>query len=355
MPNEDRSDIGYMKTSNPKHIDIDLSSLCNLSCRFCHINYYNHKDASYLRYDDFLHLKPLFSGLEKVTLFSRFEPLMCPDIAKILSFCFRYPVETYFSTNGLLLNDELLHLITGNLTYLTVSVTGFSREAYLKNMKSDGFHDIVRILYRLQELKKSRGTTYPMLRISTVGMMSSLRSLTDALDFVRQLEAEEGLQVTSFRAHIPELVDELPLHHPSEFDDCVTKARLYAEKTGLKLAFQGGDILENTHATSQLGHVQCDMPLHRLSLRPNGDVYPCPVADISIGNFIKQSIIGIWNSSRMKRFRDGVNNPERMNSCCRRCTHCRHGSILSEEAVDFSHSNRYLAMNKKAGKTSELP
>ena len=126
-------------SSLPTHLDVDLSAKCNLRCGFCHLSYFTPKDrGQQIAVEDFdSHIAPLLPHLKSLTLFSKYEVLTCRDFSAIFTRITEHDLETYFSTNGLLLNDDVIKTIVGKLTYLTVSATGFTRERYHHYMRSD--------------------------------------------------------------------------------------------------------------------------------------------------------------------------------------------------------------------------
>ena len=67
----------------PTHLDIDLSTKCNLRCRFCHLSFYKPKSWTQLNLDQFVKLDPLLRNLKSISLFSKFEVLTCRDFLKI--------------------------------------------------------------------------------------------------------------------------------------------------------------------------------------------------------------------------------------------------------------------------------
>ena len=262
-----------------------------------------------------------------------------------------HDIETYFSTNGLLLDDEILDVIVGKLTYLTVSVTGFTQETYHKNMMSDSFQVVKEKLANLNRLKKERGTRYPIVRISTVAMLEMLDELTMAVDFADAFDAEEGVQVTAFKAHGKDLVDQMPMNDPERFRALTEEAIAYAAAKSVKFVLQSGSLAENEASTSRLGHRYCALPWHRLSVQPNKDVYPCPMSYQPIGSLKDQTIEEIWNGEALATFRAGVNDPENMNEDCINCTHCRHRSLSDPGVNDFSEAKVYPTgmVRKRAG------
>jgi len=334
---------GEIASPLPAHLDLDLSSKCNLRCTFCHLSYFDVKEATQLSFSEFQkHIAPILPSLRSLTLFSKYEPLVCRDFVRIFEAIAQYDIETYFSTNGILFTEESLSAITGRLRWLTVSVTGFSRADYARHMGSDKLDAVTANLRRLNELKRERGTPFPRLRLSTVGMRDTLEDLPKAIDFAREHDAEEGVQVTSLIAYDAEMVEQLPLHNIDHFERLTEAAVRYAEERGVRLVLQSGSLTANSRETADMGHRPCHLPWRRLSVQPNGDVYPCPVAYQPVGSLTGESLLDIWNGERLARFRAGVNDLERMNEDCRNCNHCRHKSVVRPEANDHSQSDRYV-------------
>ena len=330
-------------TEFPIHIDIDLSTKCNLRCSFCHLSYFKPKSWTQISAGQFRAVEPLLPHLKSMTLFSKYEVLTCRDFIPIFEKISSYDIETYFSTNGILLEDDILDVLVGNLTYLTVSVTGFDRKSYERHMGLDRLEVVRERLKRLNEKKRERETDLPKLRISTVGMLSTLDDLPKAIDFADEFEASEGVQVTYLKAHGDDMVREMPLNDPTKFQEACDAARAHADRLGVAFEQQGGTVDEIVEATKDLGHRYCSMPWYRLSIQPDGDVYPCPLTSNPIGNLNEQSIENIWNGDSLAAFRAKVNVVENQNEDCRNCTHCRHRNVLDPAANDFSTAQSYVA------------
>lgn len=333
----------------PVHLDVDLSSKCNLRCSFCHLSYFDVKDPTQLTYDAFeRHIGPVLPSLRSLTLFSKYEPLVCRDFVRIFQKISEHDIETYFSTNGILFTDQSIDAIVGKLKWLTVSVTGFTREAYARHMGSDNLDTVVANLRKINALKRARGTRYPILRISTVGMLDTLEDLRRAVDFAKEHEAEEGIQLTSLIAYGDAMVRQMPLQDPDRFIRLTQDALGYAREQGVRLVLQSGSLEDNDAETRDIGHRPCYLPWRRLSIQPNGDVYPCPVAYQPIGNLGTETLDEIWNGDVLARFRAGVNDVLNMNEDCRTCTHCRHKSVTRRDSNDYSKAERFIgSMTRK--------
>jgi len=349
------NEIAELKTSVdittrefPSHIDIDLSNKCNLRCRFCHLVFLEPEESQQLSYDQFLKAAPILEKVKSISLFSKYEPLTCRDFIPIFNKICEYDIETYFSTNGILLNDAIIDALVGRLTYLTVSVTGFTRESYAKNMSQDRLETVRENLAKLNAAKKAANTEYPKLRITFVGMLDTLDELCRSLDFAAEFEASEGVRMTYFRSHDGSLNQYLPLNEPETVAAAIDEAKAYAQRIGVLFEPIGGTIDEiEADVDKTLGHRWCNLPWEVLSLQPNGDVYPCSMTHTKVGNFFENTFEEIWSGEKLATFRDGVNNPDQMNEDCRQCSHCRYGSVLDPVANDFSTAGAYFGGMKR--------
>lgn len=329
----------------PTHLDVDLSAKCNLRCSFCHLSYFTPKDRSLqISIEDFdSRIVPLLPHLTSLTLFSKYEVLTCRDFTAIFARIAEHDLETYFSSNGLLLNDDVISAIVGKLTYLTISATGFTRERYHRFMRSDAFETLEANLERLNAAKRRAGTDYPILRISTVAMQSTLDELPMAADFAHKHQAAEGVQMTSLYIFEPGMRSELPAANIERYNRLTAQAVAHADGLGIPFTLQSGSMDDNEAETDKLGHRPCYIPWNRLSIQPNGDVYPCPVAYQKVGNMFEESLEEIWRGDQLANFRGGVNNIETMNEDCRNCMHCRHHPIHDADANDLSNTKSFFA------------
>lgn len=326
----------------PSHIDLDLSSKCNIRCRFCHLSFFDPKEVAEFNLENFSQLEPLLKHLESITLFSKYEPLTCKEFIPIFNKISQYNLDSYFSTNGTLLSEEIAEVIVGKLKYITVSITGFTNKTYTENMGVDKLELVKKNISYLNNLKQKHNTIYPILRISTVGLLDIIHELKLAVDFAEEFDAKEGIQVTSFKAFSDEMTPLMPMNNQEYYTRFTNEAIQYAKDKDVKLVLQSGSIIENQTETEDIGHRNCNMPWYRISIQPNGDVYPCPVSYNPIGNIFKKNIMEIWNSDEMKKFREGVNDLNKMNYDCENCTHCRHRSVISRNTNDFSQKNNYI-------------
>ncbi len=331
----------------PTHIDLDLSSKCNIRCRFCHLSFFDPKEVAEFDLKNFSLLEPILEHLTSITLFSKYEPLTCQEFLPIFNKISQYNIESYFSTNGILLTKDIVDVIVGKLTYLTISITGFTDETYNQNMGVNKLDQVKKNIEYINKIKKQKQTKYPILRISTVGLLDMIHELKLAVDFASTYDIQEGIQVTSFKSFSEEMKPLMPLNNPEYFTRVTKEALEYAKEKDIKMILQSGSIIENQQDTEDLGHKDCNMPFYRLSIQPNGDVYPCPVSYKPLGNIFDTNILDIWKSKNIQKNRNGINSVENMNEDCKNCTHCRHRCVINTSSNDFSNQNTYISEMKR--------
>lgn len=112
---------------------IEINGACNAKCTFCHsgsLQYDKSKHMSVELFDSILsHLSDQKILTRHVWLYDRGEPLLHPDIGKILDTCRKYGVKARISTNGTKVPD-LTRKQWSTISMLKVSMCGITEETY---------------------------------------------------------------------------------------------------------------------------------------------------------------------------------------------------------------------------------
>lgn len=161
-------------TRFPTHIDIEISSRCQLNCPMCYTttDYFKNKvDKGFLDFDLF---KKIIDESKKYNLYSvrfswRGEPLLHPKIIDMLKYAKANGVkEVSFLSNGGKLTPEIIDgLIINGLDWLTVSFDGLHEtyEYYRKPLK---FDETIAKLKLIQKRKKELKIKKPVLKVQSV-------------------------------------------------------------------------------------------------------------------------------------------------------------------------------------------
>ena len=153
----------------PIFMQIELTNYCNLHCPVCPTGRaeLTRKPAA-IDADLFEALMDEVGRyLLVLTLWAWGEPLLHPNLSKILSIAKRFNVATLLSTNGQNLNDQkvLDSLITYPPTYLIVAIDGLTDETNAQFRIGAKLEPILNGVRRLSDMKKQKGLNYPIIHM----------------------------------------------------------------------------------------------------------------------------------------------------------------------------------------------
>jgi radical SAM protein with 4Fe4S-binding SPASM domain len=174
----------------PLHLDIEASSACNLRCEFCDatINKIGTK-SGYMDFDTFTKIidEGAKSGLYAIKLNSgaRGEPLLNKNIVKMVEYAKkRGIIDVYLNTNAVLLTKELSsQLIDAGLDRISISFEGMDPAVYEKYRVGAKFEKVRQNILDLVEVKRSKGSNIPKVRIQTVGVPEILKDIKEYTDY----------------------------------------------------------------------------------------------------------------------------------------------------------------------------
>jgi len=248
----------------PSHLDIEVTSRCNLNCTFCDKQPLLKKDQ--LGDMDFALFRKIIDegalyGLKSVQLSYRGEPLLHPDIARMIDYAKQKGVEkVFFCTNGMLLTPTMSReLIRAGLDQITVSVQGTNTENFESARLGSKFRTVFLNIRKLMEEKRSLGLKYPHVRVQAVLL--------------------PGFNLEEHRKFWEPYCDEV-VH--VEYRDSLNREK------GLKTGWI------------------CDQPWKRLTIEWDGTILPCNNDDIrefSPGNAREMTVYDAWHNEKTNTLR----------------------------------------------------
>ncbi|MDR2198391.1 MAG: radical SAM protein [Deltaproteobacteria bacterium] len=249
----------------PLHLDLDLTTRCNLKCPVCPAGNPSRsifpglgRDMDPSLYEAALK-EASRHALPSLRLGMTGEPLLLKEIPQYASLAAAYGVlDVSLVTNGRLLTGDLsLALIKSGLTRLMVSVDAWTEADYARRRPGGSFR---RLLNNLDDFLRARAelkSPLPVLRLSFVD---------------RGLDAKEKREILEFFA---ETADYLVFQK-------------YQNLTG-----EGGE------GDGASGDFYCGEPFARLALHADGGLFPC-CSDYGriapVGFFPETSLREAWNS-----------------------------------------------------------
>ena len=291
-------------TDFPLQIDFELNYSCNFTCPMCTWNEESTESKGRQTWFDFEVFKEVINdgvskGLKSIRLNYINEPLIRKDIVKFISYAHKAGIiDSYFSTNGSLLSDELIrNLINSGLLRLQISLDAVTKNTYEKIRTGGNYDQVIKNVLRFLEIRKEMGSKLPTLRVNFVKTDVNKNELDDFIKFWENKVDSIGIQ------------------------DLVGIMEGFGKKTN-----------EEVEQTKLTGDFRCAQPFQRVTLRYNGTILPCCTfyaAEMPIGQLkseintkfsdidniglldktIKSKLIigsiqEIWQSKQMKFIRD---------------------------------------------------
>lgn len=170
----------------PLHLDIEVTSACNLKCPFCATTYSSFDDGL-MKWNTF---KKVIDEASEMGLYAckfnfRGEPLLHKQLGKFISYAKKKGlIDVFFNTNAVLLTeDNARMLIESGLDRLTVSFEGFEKENYEKSRVGANFEQVVANVENLRNIREKIGADNPKIRVQAVMIPELEGRLDEYVDF----------------------------------------------------------------------------------------------------------------------------------------------------------------------------
>ncbi len=144
----------------PIQLDFELNSSCNMKCPMCPISAESPKGKGKKTWFDFEFFKEILEysvkkGTKAIKLNYINEPLIRNDLIKFIDFAKKIGVlDIYFSTNGLLLNEEISKkLISSGLTRIQISIDATNQQTYDKVRPGGDYNKIIKNVLNFIKLR----------------------------------------------------------------------------------------------------------------------------------------------------------------------------------------------------------
>ena len=164
----------------PPYLQIEPTSICNYRCVFCYQtdNKFNKKSNGYMGHMNYKTFKLLIDqaegNIEFISLASRGEPLLCPDIKKMLKYTRNKFLNLKINTNASLLNEEMAHsILNSGVKTLVFSADAADSKLYSKLRVNGKFEKIIKNIKQFNKIKNQHYSNSKIItRVSGVKVNS---------------------------------------------------------------------------------------------------------------------------------------------------------------------------------------
>ncbi|MEW6347539.1 MAG: radical SAM protein [Thermodesulfobacteriota bacterium] len=316
----------------PKVLYLEPYFGCNYRCRFC-IHGGGHQITHVqLGVRAFEHLKPLIEKTSHVHMTGLGEPFLNANLADYLAYFGKNGKSYYINTNGSLVEDAHIDLMTASPSELAVSLDAGDRKTYETVRCGGNWDRVLARVKRVSRMKAERNSPYPLLYLSFHINALNLTSLNTMPELARDL----GIDAVKLSwTQLPQ-----GSRDHSVFGNQDTVNHLLRDVTSQLHA-------SGIHVTNEARfrkHARGCWNLTEMAfVRANGAVAACCSRWIPVGNIHDNGFEDIWNGAARRRLALGI-----VNGCpepeCRDCRQIRGADYAHNEEDFFKPTDLDLAV-----------
>jgi Fe-coproporphyrin III synthase len=316
----------------PRVVDVEITSKCNLICKYCY--YFNNEEVNYidLSKDEWLQF---FDELGKLAVMNvritGGEPFIRKDLQEIIEGIVRNRMRFSILSNGSLISTEMAAFLakTGRCNFVQVSIDGSTSEIHDSFRGEGSFEGAIRGIRTLQKHRVPVTVRVTIHRNNVYDLENIARFLLEDLKIDRFSTNSAGT-FGSCNQNAKEVL-------------LSTQERMVAMETLLRLSeiYEGriiasaGPLAEMRNwSTMEKARLQRDLPFKEgghltscgcantgLSVRSDGIMTPCLLLQhIELGRINKDSLSEVWlNSRQLKALRNRRSIPLKNFYFCSEC------------------------------------
>ncbi|MFA5725407.1 MAG: radical SAM protein [Candidatus Omnitrophota bacterium] len=292
------------KVSNmPLYLMLEPSSRCNLKCKMCWRTLYKFNrpegDMPYAEFKEII--DKIGDCLIFVGLWNYGEPLLNPELNKMIAYCSKKGIVTVLSTNGTLLDRaKSLDLFAAGLKYLIICVDGVTEEVYQEYRNTAKLAEVENNVRQVCDLKKEKRSKFPVIELQFIVMKGNEHQVDEFFPLAYSWGLDRAvLKKVSMLKDI-KLADDFLPRNDNYLLDCY----------------------KSTGKSIPKGF--CDIPWQTMVVNSDGWVVPCCSDYFSLektGNVFVDSIDKIWNNNNYIKLRSRMKNDINPLGVCNNCPH----------------------------------
>lgn len=291
--------VNHIKTEFPLHLDIEITSYCNLACPMCprtHRVEMGEWENRMMKFDTFKHIIDQGSkkGLSAINLNNFGESFYNKNLVKMIEYAKSKGVlDVMLHTNGTVMDEKLAQsVIESGLDRIIFSLDSISKEIYEKIRINAKFEETVEKVKLFHKVRQKLGYEKPVIRISMVRMKENDHEASEFQNFWGDFADE--ITYTDYRNQ-----------------DGLDKTNRYTKERKENKSYA------------------CPALWQRLTINATGEVTACcrdAGKRLTLGNLDekKDNLIDIWNGENLKKARDLHEQKKAyLLDACNGCDHIR--------------------------------
>ena len=326
-------DRGEIAAADPVCLYLETTNRCNLPCTTCPRTFEELEPAANMSWDLFRSIVDQYPNIARVVLHGVGEPLMVPNLPRMIRHLKQHGTYVLFNTNGTLLNERRgRDLIASGLDELRVSLDAADAPAFKAVRGKDAFDRIVDNLRKFRALQRSLAAENPRISLWLTGLKETIGQLPAFIDLAHAIDVREvhlqrlvyfpdGQGLASAEQALFEHLDEREEALIREAEGRAAEHGVFFDASG---ATEPGTSLRR--ADEQRPWSLCTRPWTLMYFTAHGRALPCCIAPFSmrgydaftLGDATQQSLRAIWNGESYRKFRRELLS-DAPSPCCANC------------------------------------
>jgi MoaA/NifB/PqqE/SkfB family radical SAM enzyme len=330
-PGIDMQTRGLHAARPPRQLYIEVTNKCNSLCKSCPLTYDHFlpwEPKHHLGWDEFRRIVDQVPVIERAVLHGIGEPLLNPELPRMVAHLKARGAHVLFNTNAVLLDETRGDALTdAGLDELRISLDALTPELY---HKLRGIDKLPRILDNIRAFAARRAerraleAKQPAVSLWFVGMQENLHELADIVRFAIGAGVPEvHLQRLVYFGDGATLDDEVTairgqsLHASLEQlqERMVRECETLARASGIKFSASGATTPGESLAVNGKSPWQgCYRPWSLMYITATGNALPCCIApfavadyeQIMLGNVLHNPLEEVWNGGQYQALRGAV-------------------------------------------------
>ncbi|MFG1212053.1 radical SAM protein [Xanthobacter flavus] len=316
----DRTSVPVRK---PVCLYLETTNRCNLLCTTCPRTYEELEPPADMSWELFTSIVDQIPDLERCVLHGVGEPMLVPDLDRMVRYLKDRGTYVLFNTNGTVLTEKNGRaMIAAGLDELRVSLDAANAHSYRAIRGKNYFDRILKNVRAFRDLQEREGHTNPRVSAWLTGLKETISELPDFVRVAAELGVREVyLQRLVFfeQEAIGRARPDQALYEQINTDEAayIAEAARVAEELGMVFSASGaasepGMSLKRPEEGSPWS--MCRRPWTVMYFTANGRALPCCIAPFSqrgyenytLGDATTQSLSDIWHGDAYKAFRAGL-------------------------------------------------
>lgn len=303
---------------HPSHVLVELTTRCNLRCRWCNQSkpewrkIHGNRD---MPFENFSKIIPQLKGSRKILLYNIGEPLLYKELTEAISLAKKYIPEVAITTNGLLLNADIaVKLENAGLTSLNISIDSPDRDV-MKRIRGVDLEIIADNLIEFGNACNIPVETWTVISQANAGTLKYLPEWAKQIPAIKSMyfQLQNGVEGGK-KAGLP------PLSSKKQFSSLQREIAGECCRLGLKTNIEALPFYPDGFQKKMARGI-CKAPFTQLiSINVKGELLPCcSFPTYGLGNVVEKGFKTVWNGPDMRKWRKDMLEQKYCSYCSEWC------------------------------------